>query len=148
MSIPNSFLSYKNTLIFYYFQNKPIKILNVIYTFFLKSQISDKKHFKTTDRKEILRTEYEDKYKEALSRLRSTRLANRNGSKQHEINAIEREVKHISKEVARFGVQINNYDNEIEFMQTEAYLIDIAYFGLNYMILSLFYHKNQKVDFS
>ena len=72
-----------------------------------------------------LRTEYEEKYKEALSRLRSTRLANRDGSKQHEINAIEREVKHISKEVARFGVQVNNYENEIEFMQTEAYLIDL-----------------------
>ena len=72
-----------------------------------------------------LRTEYEDKYKEALNRLRSTRLANRDGSKQHEINAIEREVKHISKEVARFGVQVNNYENEIEFMQTEAYLIDL-----------------------
>lgn len=72
-----------------------------------------------------LRSEYEEKYKEALSRLRSTRLANRDGSKQHEISAIEREVKHISKEVARFGVQVNNYENEIEFMQTEAYLIDL-----------------------
>lgn len=72
-----------------------------------------------------LRAEYEEKYKDALSRLRSARLANRNGSKQHEIVAIEREVKHISKEVARFGVQVNNYENEIEFMQTEAYLIDL-----------------------
>ena len=72
-----------------------------------------------------LRTEYEDKYKDALSRLRSTRLANRDGSKHHEIVAIEREVKHISKEVARFGVQINNYESEIEFMKTEAYLIDL-----------------------
>jgi hypothetical protein len=72
-----------------------------------------------------LRSEYEEKYKEALSRLRTTRLANRDGSKRHEINAIEHEVKHISKEVARFGVQVNNYENEIEFMQTEAYLIDL-----------------------
>ena len=72
-----------------------------------------------------LRTEYEEKYKDALARLRSTRLANRDGSKRHEIVAIEHEVKHISKEVARFGVQINNYENEIEFMQTEAYLIDL-----------------------
>lgn len=73
----------------------------------------------------VLRTEYENKYKEALSRLRSARLANRDGSKRHEIMAIEHEVKHISKEVARFGVQVNNYENEIEFMQTEAYLIDL-----------------------
>jgi len=72
-----------------------------------------------------LRSEYEEKYKEALSRLRSTRLSNRDGSKHHEIIAIEREVKHISKEVARFGVQVNNYESEIEFMQTEAYLIDL-----------------------
>ncbi len=72
-----------------------------------------------------LRTEYEDKYKDALSRLRSARLANRDGSKRNEIMAIEKEVKHISKEVARFGVQINNYENEIEFMKTEAYLIDL-----------------------
>ena len=67
----------------------------------------------------------EEKYKDALARLRSARLANRDGSKRHEIMAIEHEVKHISKEVARFGVQVNNYQNEIEFMQTEAYLIDI-----------------------
>ena len=81
----------------------------------------------TKERDELmeLRAEYEEKYKDALSRLRNARLANRNGSKQHEIVAIEREVKHISKEVARFGVQVNNYDNEIEFMQTEAYLIDL-----------------------
>ena len=81
----------------------------------------------TKERDELveLRTQYEEKYKEALSRLRSTRLANRDGSKRHEIMAIEHEVKHISKEVARFGVQVNNYDNEIEFMQTEAYLIDL-----------------------
>jgi len=72
-----------------------------------------------------LRTQYEEKYKDALNRLRSARLANRDGSKRHEISAIEREVKHISKQVARFGVQINNYENEIEFMQTEAYLIDV-----------------------
>lgn len=72
-----------------------------------------------------LRNEHEDKYKEALSRLRSVRLSNRDGSKRNEIAAIEREVKHISKEVARYGVQINNYENEIEFMQTEAYLIDL-----------------------
>ena len=72
-----------------------------------------------------MRVEYEEKYKDALNRLRSARLANRDGSKRHEIAAIEREVKHISKEVARFGVQINNYENEIEFMKTEAYLIDI-----------------------
>ncbi len=72
-----------------------------------------------------MRTEYEEKYKDALNRLRSARLANRDGSKRHEVVAIEREVKHISKEVARFGVQINNYENEIEFMKTEAYLIDI-----------------------
>ena len=72
-----------------------------------------------------MRSEYEEKYKEALSRLRSARLANRDGSKRYEIVAIEHEVKHISKEVARFGVQVNNYENEIEFMQTEAYLIDL-----------------------
>ncbi len=72
-----------------------------------------------------LRTEYENKYKDALSRLRSAKLANRDGSKRHEVMAIEHEVKHISKEVARFGVQVNNYQNEIEFMQTEAYLIDL-----------------------
>ncbi len=72
-----------------------------------------------------VRSEYEEKYKEALSRLRSARLANRDGSKRYEIVAIEHEVKHISKEVARFGVQVNNYENEIEFMQTEAYLIDL-----------------------
>ena len=81
----------------------------------------------TKERDELvaLRVEYEDKYKDALSRLRSARLANRDGSKRHEIMAIEHEVKHISKEVARFGVQVNNYDNEIEFMQTEAYLVDL-----------------------
>lgn len=81
----------------------------------------------TKERDELveLRVEYEDKYKDALNRLRSARLANRDGSKRHEIMAIEHEVKHISKEVARFGVQINNYENEIEFMQTEAYLIDL-----------------------
>lgn len=72
-----------------------------------------------------LRAEYEEKYKEALNRLRSTKLANRDGSKKHEIFAIEREVKHISKEVARLGVQVNNYENEIEFMKTEAYLVDM-----------------------
>lgn len=72
-----------------------------------------------------VRAEYEDKYKEALSRLRSAKLSNRDGSKRHEIMAIEHEVKHISKEVARLGVQVNNYENEIEFMQTEAYLIDL-----------------------
>lgn len=81
----------------------------------------------TKERDELvaLRVEYEEKYKDALSRLRSARLANRDGSKRNEIIAIEHEVKHISKEVARFGVQVNNYDNEIEFMQTEAYLIDL-----------------------
>lgn len=72
-----------------------------------------------------LRSEFEEKYKEALSRLRSAKLSNRDGSKRHEIAAIEHEVKHISKEVARYGVQVNNYENEIEFMQTEAYLISI-----------------------
>ncbi|MFQ6724087.1 MAG: hypothetical protein ACLRFE_01960 [Clostridia bacterium] len=72
-----------------------------------------------------LRAEYEAKYKDALNRLRSVKLANRDGSKRHEVIAIEHEVKHISKEVARFGVQVNNYENEIEFMQTEAYLIDL-----------------------
>lgn len=72
-----------------------------------------------------LRAEYEDKYKEALNRLRSAKLANRDGSKRNEIMAIEREVKHISKEVARYGVQVNNYENEIEFMHTEGYLIDL-----------------------
>lgn len=72
-----------------------------------------------------LRNSYEEKYKDALSRLRSAKLSNRDGSKRNEISAIEREVKHISKEVARYGVQINNYENEIEFMQTEAYLIDL-----------------------
>lgn len=72
-----------------------------------------------------LRTEYEEKYKEALSKLRSAKLANRDGSKRHEIMAIEREVKHISKEVARYGVQVNNYESEIEFMQTEGYLMDL-----------------------
>lgn len=72
-----------------------------------------------------LRAEYEEKYKEALNRLRSTKLANRDGSKKHEVYAIEREVKHISKEVARYGVQVNNYENEIEFMKTEAYLTDL-----------------------
>ena len=80
---------------------------------------------KECDELVALRTEYEEKYKDALNRLRSARLANRDGSKRHEIVAIEREVKHISKEVARFGVQINNYENEIDFMKTEAYLIDI-----------------------
>lgn len=73
----------------------------------------------------VLRAEYEAKYKEALNRLRSAKLANRDGSKKHEVYAIEREVKHISKEVARYGVQVNNYENEIEFMKTEAYLTDI-----------------------
>lgn len=72
-----------------------------------------------------LRAEYEEKYKEALNRLRSAKLANRDGSKKHEVYAIEREVKHISKEVARYGVQVNNYENEIEFMKTEAYLTDL-----------------------
>ncbi len=72
-----------------------------------------------------LRNTYEEKYKDALARLRTARLANRDGSKRHEIVAIEHEVKHISKDVARFGVQVNNYENEIEFMQTEAYLIDL-----------------------
>lgn len=72
-----------------------------------------------------LRAEYEEKYKQALNRLRSTKLANRDGSKKHEVFAIEREVKHISKEVARLGVQVNNYENEIEFMKTEAYLVDL-----------------------
>ena len=72
-----------------------------------------------------LRSASEERYKEALSRLRSARLSNRDGSKRNEIAAIEREVKHISKEVARLGVQVNNYENEIEFMQTEAYLIDL-----------------------
>ncbi|MBQ3502281.1 MAG: hypothetical protein IJA72_01275 [Clostridia bacterium] len=72
-----------------------------------------------------LRNTHEEEYKDALSRLRSTRLANRDGSKHNEIIAIEREVKHISKQVARLGVQVNNYENEIEFMQTEAYLIDL-----------------------
>jgi hypothetical protein len=80
---------------------------------------------KERDELVVMRGEYEEKYKDALSRLRSAKLANRDGSKRYEVNAIEHEVKHISKEVARFGVQINNYDNEIEFMQTEAYLIDI-----------------------
>ncbi len=72
-----------------------------------------------------LRAEYEEKYKDAIARLRSAKLSNRDGSKRHEIVAIEREVKHISREVARYGVQVNNYENEIEFMQTEAYLIDL-----------------------
>ena len=72
-----------------------------------------------------LRAEYEEKYKDALSRLRSAKLINRDGSKRHEVVAIEHEVKHISKEVARYGVQVNNYENEIEFMQTEAYLISL-----------------------
>ncbi|MBQ7798425.1 MAG: hypothetical protein IJ371_04810, partial [Clostridia bacterium] len=81
----------------------------------------------TKERDELvaMRVEYEDKYKDALSRLRSARLANRDGSKRHEIMAIEHEVKHISKEVARLGVQVNNYDSEIEFMQTEAYVTDL-----------------------
>ena len=72
-----------------------------------------------------LRNTYEEKYKDALSRLRSARLANRDGSKRHEIMAIEHEVKNISKDVSRFGVQVNNYENEIEFMKSEAYLIDL-----------------------
>lgn len=72
-----------------------------------------------------LRSEYEEKYKDAINRLRSAKLNNRDGSKKNEISAIEREVKHISKEVSRYGVQVNNYESEIEFMQTEAYLIDL-----------------------
>ncbi len=72
-----------------------------------------------------MRNTHEEEYKDALSRLRSVRLANRDGSKHNEIIAIEKEVKHISKQVARLGVQVNNYENEIEFMQTEAYLIDL-----------------------
>ena len=72
-----------------------------------------------------LRTEYENNYKETLNNLRSAKLANRDGSRKHEIMAMERELKHISKEVARYGVKVNDYESEIEFMQTEGYLIDL-----------------------
>ncbi len=72
------------------------------------------------------RNQYETEYKQSLSKLRATKLANRDGSKRHEIMVVEKEIKNLSKLIARYGVEVNNCESQIEFMKTEAYLVALS----------------------
>lgn len=73
-----------------------------------------------------IRNNYEGEYKQTLSKLRAIKLANRDGSKRHEVMVVEKEIKHLSKLIARYGVEVNNCESQIEFMKTEAYLVALS----------------------
>lgn len=69
--------------------------------------------------------EKEEIYKQYLTKVREVKLNNRDGSHDKELANLNKELNKASKNVSKTGVLINKYNEQIRFMKTEAYIVDL-----------------------